>query len=62
MSNLSYTHSKGGYSLVEKYNTEIGLIATLLDEKSALGVYQLTWKDEELPTGFYYCRYQNKGY
>lgn len=55
-------NSKGGSSLVEIYNTEGRLIQTLLDEKSAPGIYQLTWKDEQLPSGFYYCRYQNEGY
>ncbi|MFN9978766.1 MAG: DUF1501 domain-containing protein [bacterium] len=55
-------NSKGGHSLVEIYNTEGRLIKTLMDEKSAPGVYQLTWKDEQLPSGFYYCRYQNEGY
>lgn len=55
-------NSKGGHSLVEVFNTEGRLITTLMDEESVPGVYQLTWKDEQLPSGFYYCRYQNEGY
>lgn len=55
-------NSKGGHSLVEVFNTEGRLLATLMDEKSAPGLYQLSWKDELLSSGFYYCRYQNEGY
>lgn len=55
-------NSKGGHSLVEIFNTEGRLIATLKDENTPAGLYSLNWKNEDIPVGFYYCRYQNEGY
>jgi uncharacterized protein (DUF1501 family) len=55
-------NSKGGHNLIEVFNTEGRLLSTIIDKTLAPGVYNYAWEDDQLPSGFYYCRYQNEGY
>ena len=55
-------NTEGGDVLIEIFTTEGRLIDTIENKKLNPGLYSYSWKNELIPTGFYYCRMQNEGY
>jgi uncharacterized protein (DUF1501 family) len=55
-------NTSGGEVLIEIYTTEGRLVDTIENKKLQPGVYTYNWKNEQLPSGFYYCRMQNEDY
>ncbi len=55
-------NTDGGSVLIEIYTTEGRLVDTIVDKKLPAGLYTYTWRNDHLPSGFYYCRLQNENY
>jgi hypothetical protein len=54
--------SLGGNCLLQIFNVEGKVIGEIADMDLPKGHHAFTWSDELLPTGFYYCRFQNENY
>lgn len=54
--------SLGGHCLVQIFDTEGRVLSEVNNTDLQKGHHSLSWKDETLPTGFYYCRFQNESY
>ncbi|ATL45967.1 hypothetical protein COR50_01640 [Chitinophaga caeni] len=55
---VTYT-TKGGYTLIQVFDTTGRLIKNLVDSHQAAGDYTVDFDGERLPNGVYYARFQN---
>jgi uncharacterized protein (DUF1501 family) len=54
--------SKGGHCILQIFDTEGRMIANVAEGNLPEGQHAFQWDSEFLPTGFYYCRFQNEDY